>query len=437
MKLTEISLKRPVTVCMFFVCLTLIGIMGGRQLPLEFLPDIEFPGLFVQIPYRNSTPEEVERRITRPVEEALATLSGIEQMESTSRDDGAEIEIRFKIGEDMAIKGVEARDKLDAIRASLPADVERMNVFKFTAGDIPMLQFRISADRDLKNSYDMLERNLKRRIERIEGVSRVELYGVEKKEIRIELAAEPQRCCAFGEHVVDEVDDEAVRRRLQRDVALHQIDFGAHQQAASDRLHDVGARRRLLSIVRPADPEAIEVHRSQPHLLAGELDLRTRLARRSRDRRGPGDRSVEGLLSPGELGQHRQRHAQQAHGGMDARAVDRCSLEDVSHACAEGPVDHQQRMLGRAHQTLHVHPALRRFDADIGEQRMLDLGQHHLFDHGARRDTIEPRRSARLHHEAPARQRIFEPGELRQLSRVDRIDLQHGLVERAVIDRRP
>src|SRR5688572_18651187 len=196
MKLTEISLQRPVTVCMAFACLTLIGIMGGRQLPLEFLPDIEFPGLNVSIPYRNSTPEEVERRITRPVEEALATLSGIERMESTSRDDGADIQLQFKVGEDMVVKGVEARDKLDAIRASLPADVERVNVFKYAANNIPMLRYRLSADSDLKNSYDMLERNLKRRIERIDGVSRVDLEGVEKKEVRIELAAD--RIAAHG-----------------------------------------------------------------------------------------------------------------------------------------------------------------------------------------------------------------------------------------------
>jgi hydrophobic/amphiphilic exporter-1 (mainly G- bacteria), HAE1 family len=196
MKLTEISLRRPVTVSMFFACMTLIGIMGARELPLEFLPDIEFPGLNVNIPYRNSTPEEVERRITRPVEEALATLSGIERMESTSRDDGAEISIRFRIGEDMAVKGIEARDKLDAIRASLPADIERINVFKFAATDIPMLQLRLSAERDLKGAYEMLERNLKRRVERIDGVSRVDLYGVEKKEIRIELAAD--RIAAHG-----------------------------------------------------------------------------------------------------------------------------------------------------------------------------------------------------------------------------------------------
>ncbi|HUP90984.1 MAG TPA: efflux RND transporter permease subunit [Solimonas sp.] len=196
MKLTEISLKRPVTVFMFFACVILVGLMGTSRLPLEFLPDIEFPGLQVIIPYRNSTPEEVERRITRPVEEALATLSGIERTESTSRDDGAEIQINFKIGEDMAVKGVEARDKIDAIRASLPADVERIQVQKFAAGDIPMLRFRLSADRDLQNSYDMLERNLKRRVERLPGVSRVDLEGVEKKEIRIELAAE--RLAAHG-----------------------------------------------------------------------------------------------------------------------------------------------------------------------------------------------------------------------------------------------
>ena len=196
MKLTEISLNRPVTVCMFFLCVTLIGIIGGQRLRLELFPDIEFPGLNVNVPYRNSTPEEVERRITRPVEEALATLSGIEHIRSTSKDDGADIEVQFKIGEDMAVKGVEARDKIDAIRASLPADIERINVFKFTNNAFPLLKFRIAADRDLQNAYDMLERNLKRRIERLPGVSKVDLEGVEKKEIRIELAAD--RVAAHG-----------------------------------------------------------------------------------------------------------------------------------------------------------------------------------------------------------------------------------------------
>ncbi|HUS23916.1 MAG TPA: efflux RND transporter permease subunit, partial [Candidatus Binatia bacterium] len=198
MNITEISLKRPVTVCMFFLCVTLIGLMGGARLRLELFPDIEFPGLNINVPYRNSTPEEVERRITRPIEEALATLSGIEHMSSTSRDSGADIEIRFKIGEDMAVKGVEARDKIDAIRAQLPADLERIQVQKFAAGSIPILTLRVSAERDLSGAYDMLNRNLKRRLERLPGVAHVELYGVSPKQIRVELAAD-----RVAEHGVD------------------------------------------------------------------------------------------------------------------------------------------------------------------------------------------------------------------------------------------
>jgi HAE1 family hydrophobic/amphiphilic exporter-1 len=208
MILTELSLRRPVTVAMFFVCMSVIGMIGGQRLPLEFLPDIEFPGIFVQIPYRNSTPEEVERRITRPVEEALATLPGIQRMNSESSDSGAGIFILFDWGQDLAIKGVEARDKIDAIRADLPRDIERIQIQKFEAGSIPVLTLRVSAERDLSNAYDMLERSLKRRIERLNGVSRVDLYGVDPKEVRIELAAD--RVAAHG------VDLRALADTLQR-----------------------------------------------------------------------------------------------------------------------------------------------------------------------------------------------------------------------------
>ncbi|HEX4872089.1 MAG TPA: efflux RND transporter permease subunit [Nevskiaceae bacterium] len=196
MKLTALSLARPVTVAMFFVCMAVVGLVSSQRLPLESLPDIEFPGIFIFVPYRNSTPEDVERRITRPVEEALATLSGIERMESESRDDGAEIRLFFDWGAQLDVKSIEARDKIDAVRDELPDDIERIQVFRFSGSDEPMLVLRISAERDLENAYDMLERNLKRRLERLEGVARVELYGVQPKEVRVELSAE--RVAAHG-----------------------------------------------------------------------------------------------------------------------------------------------------------------------------------------------------------------------------------------------
>ena len=79
MRHTELALRRPVTTVVVFVALALVGLIASRLLPLEKFPDIEFPGIFVQIPYEGSSPEEIERLITRPVEEALATLSGVAQ----------------------------------------------------------------------------------------------------------------------------------------------------------------------------------------------------------------------------------------------------------------------------------------------------------------------------------------------------------------------
>ncbi|MBT8091674.1 MAG: efflux RND transporter permease subunit [Gammaproteobacteria bacterium] len=185
MKHTEIALARPVTTVVVFVALALIGIIASRLLPLEQFPDIEFPGIFIQIPYAGSTPEEVERLITRPVEEALATLSGVERMFSRSNEGQAEIFLQFDWEQPMGTKGIEARAKVDSIRHLLPDDVRRVFVFTGSLGDQPVLQLRISSERDLSNSYDLLDRLLKRRLERIEGVSRVELQGVDPREIRI------------------------------------------------------------------------------------------------------------------------------------------------------------------------------------------------------------------------------------------------------------
>ena len=101
MKHTEIALRRPVTTVVVFVALALVGLIASRLLPLEKFPDIEFPGIFIQIPYAGSTPEEVERLITRPVEEALATLSGVEHMYSRSSAEQAEIFLEFDWNQNM------------------------------------------------------------------------------------------------------------------------------------------------------------------------------------------------------------------------------------------------------------------------------------------------------------------------------------------------
>jgi HAE1 family hydrophobic/amphiphilic exporter-1 len=190
MSLTSLSMRRPVTTLMVFVCLVLFGALSVRWIPLELFPEFDAPVLFVQLPYGGSTPEEVERQITRPAEEALATISSVKRMTSTSYENRSEVVLRFDWGTDTDIKAVEVREKLDGIANQLPRDMERPFVGQFSTADMPILQLRLSSGRDLSGAYELLDRKLKRPIERIDGVSQVELQGVAPREVRIELKAD-------------------------------------------------------------------------------------------------------------------------------------------------------------------------------------------------------------------------------------------------------
>lgn len=196
MHLTDLSIRRPVTTLMVFISLIVVGLIATRLVPLEFMPNITFPGAFVQLPYPNSTPAEINENIARPIEEVLATLSGVDRINSNSGEDNAGVIVIFKQGNDINLKAIEIKEKIESIRNQLPEDFEYYQIHKFRDGDAPTLLLRISSDRDLSNAYELLNRNLKQRIERLPGVGQVTLYGVEKKEIRIEL--DPDRIAAYN-----------------------------------------------------------------------------------------------------------------------------------------------------------------------------------------------------------------------------------------------
>ena len=95
MSVAEFSIKRPVTAVMFFISLFVIGLIAAIRLPLEAFPEVSPPFIFVSLPYTGSTPEEVERTVLRPAEEALSTMAGIKRMESNAKAEGAQIFIQF------------------------------------------------------------------------------------------------------------------------------------------------------------------------------------------------------------------------------------------------------------------------------------------------------------------------------------------------------
>ncbi|MCX7555311.1 efflux RND transporter permease subunit [Xanthomonadaceae bacterium JHOS43] len=198
MNIVETSLRRPVTVVMFFVSLLVIGAIASVRLPLEQFPEINAPFLAVSLPYAGSTPQEIERTLVRPVEEALATLPGIKRMRAQARADGGFIFLEFSDWDrDIAIAATEARDRIDAIRDELPDDFQRYFVQKFSTSDDPVLRMRLASEtRDLTASYDLIDRGLKRRLERLPGVARVEISGAPPNEV--EIALDPDRLTAHG-----------------------------------------------------------------------------------------------------------------------------------------------------------------------------------------------------------------------------------------------
>jgi hydrophobic/amphiphilic exporter-1 (mainly G- bacteria), HAE1 family len=216
---------------MLFVSLFVIGLIAALRLPLEAFPEVSPPFIFVQMPYSGSTPEEVERTVLRPVEEAIATMSGVKRMDSSARAEGASVFLQFSDWDrDVAIAASEARERIDAIRDDLPDDLQRYFVMKFSTTDQPILRVRLASQSDLTGAYDMIEREFKRRLERIPGVARVEISGAPPNEV--EIAIDPDRLTAHGVGIND------LNMRLQS------VNFSV----SAGQINDGGQRMRVQPI---------------------------------------------------------------------------------------------------------------------------------------------------------------------------------------------
>ena len=197
MNITELSIRRPVTTIMLFVSMVAIGLIASFRLPLEAEPEATIPFFFVALPYAGSTPEEVERNLLRPVEEALSTMPGIRSLNSRANAEGAQIQVEFSDwNQDIAIAASEARERIDAVRDQLPDDFRRYYVQRWSTSDREAMSLRLSSDEDLTKRADLIERSLKQRLERLPGVARVEIEGVARQEVLV--ALDKDRLSAHG-----------------------------------------------------------------------------------------------------------------------------------------------------------------------------------------------------------------------------------------------
>jgi len=175
---------------MFSLIVIVLGSVSFYRLTIDLMPDITYPTLSITTQYENSGPEEVEELITRPVEEAMSAVPGVEEVTSVSAEGNSNVRVTFTWGTDLDAAANDVRDRLDRIIPVLPEDAERPSLRKFDLASFPILILGVSSRLDPIQVRRILDDQIKNRIERIPGVASLDIRGGLNREIHINLDAE-------------------------------------------------------------------------------------------------------------------------------------------------------------------------------------------------------------------------------------------------------
>jgi len=178
------------------------GIVALDRLPLNLLPDISYPSLTLRTEYLNAAPVEVETAVTRPVEEAVGVVPGLQRIWSISRAELSEVHLEFDWGEAMQVAALEVRDKLNLVQ--LPDDAEQTVILRYDPNREPILRLSLTGGTNPAQRRDIADRAVKRQLESIAGIASAQIHGGLTPEVRVFL--DEQRLAALGLSVSDVVD---------------------------------------------------------------------------------------------------------------------------------------------------------------------------------------------------------------------------------------
>ena len=176
-KLAEICIKRPVFATMLILMLVVLGLDAYRKLGVDLFPKIEFPIVTITTNLRGASPEEVETQVSKRIEEAVNTVSGIDELMSNSAEGLARVTIQFVLEKDAEIAAQEVRDKVSTILGQLPNDADPPVVEKLATDASPIINLVISANRDLREITKLVDDRVKKDIETLNGVGQVRFIG--------------------------------------------------------------------------------------------------------------------------------------------------------------------------------------------------------------------------------------------------------------------
>jgi len=201
--LSNLSIKRPVFASVLMLALVTLGVFSYRRLALDLYPDVEIPILVITTKFPGRRPESVEREVTKRIEEAVNPIAGVKHVISTSLESVSQVVVQFQLEVRVNDAAQEARSKVAAIRGDLPQGIEEPIIQKLDFSAMPVVSLAVrSKELSPRDLSTLVEKKVKRRVESITGVGKVDLVGLAKREVNVDI--DPLRLEAMGMGV-DEV----------------------------------------------------------------------------------------------------------------------------------------------------------------------------------------------------------------------------------------
>lgn len=221
MSIPRFAIHRPVTVFMISGVIVLLGAISLARLPVDLMPEVNFASITIRVSYPGVGPLEIEETVTRPIEQAVSAVAGLEQINATSSEGQSVVRLNFTQGIDVNVAADDVRSRIDRVRGRLPEDADPPVIFKFDSTQFPIVWIGVEGDSDPVRLRELAEKDLARRLERVPGVASVDVSGGLRRQIRVDLSKEKITALDLS---VDRVV--AVLRSENQNIPIGEVDEG-------------------------------------------------------------------------------------------------------------------------------------------------------------------------------------------------------------------
>src|SRR5215469_6742873 len=190
MTISDVCIKRPVFTWVLVAIPVVLGMVSYDRLGVDLFPDVDFPVCTVTTVLNGASVQEMETSVTKPLEDIINTVSGIDELRSTTMEGVSTITVQFLLSKNGDVGTQEVRDKVNTILADLPDGTEAPIIDKFDTGLMPVMTIAVSGRRDLREVTELARRQIKERLETVNGVGAIRLVGGRSRALNNALTTE-------------------------------------------------------------------------------------------------------------------------------------------------------------------------------------------------------------------------------------------------------